>query len=105
MPSEVRRPVASRAAAPAVSDSRLTPRDLALLLLASAPLFVGLTIGLGGSEGRWLLISQEMLRSGNWLEPRLLGEFYGDKPLLSYWLIALLAAPFGGVDEGLARLP
>jgi 4-amino-4-deoxy-L-arabinose transferase-like glycosyltransferase len=86
-------------------SARLRPRDLALLLLAAAPLFVGLGVGLKGSEARWLFVSQEMLRTGNWLEPRILGEFYGDKPLLSYWLIALLATPFGVVDETVARLP
>jgi 4-amino-4-deoxy-L-arabinose transferase-like glycosyltransferase len=79
--------------------------DVALLLLASAPLFIGLGGGLHGSEARWLFVAQEMLRTGDWLEPRILGEFYGDKPLLSYWLIALLATPFGVVDEALARLP
>jgi 4-amino-4-deoxy-L-arabinose transferase-like glycosyltransferase len=87
------------------AEPRLRPRDVALLLLAVSPLFVGLGVGLQGSEARWLFVSQDMLRTGNWLEPRILGEFYGDKPLLSYWLIALLAAPFGVVDETLARLP
>src|SRR5262249_10900180 len=86
-------------------ESRLRPRDFALLLLASAPLFAGLGGTLQGSEARWLFVSQEMLRTGNWLEPRILGEFYGDKPLLSYWLIALLATPFGVIDETVARLP
>ena len=87
------------------SLEHLPARDVALLLLASAPLFVGLGAGLHGSEARWLFVSQEMLRTGNWLEPRILGQFYGDKPLLSYWLIALLASPFGAVTETLARLP
>src|SRR5262249_23136171 len=76
-----------------------------MLLLACAPLFVALGGGLHGSEARWLFVSQEMLRSGDWLEPRILGEFYGDKPLLSYWLIALIATPSGVVDETIARLP
>jgi 4-amino-4-deoxy-L-arabinose transferase-like glycosyltransferase len=89
----------------APENSDLSGRDVALLLLASAPLFIGLGGGLRGSEARWLFVAQEMLRSGNWLEPRILGEFYGDKPLLSYWLIAMLATPFGVIDETIARLP
>src|SRR5262245_26842707 len=87
------------------SDARLRAPDVALLVLASLPLFVGLGGGVHGSEARWLFVAQEMLRSGDWLEPRILGEFYGDKPLLSYWLIAVLATPFGVVDEAIARLP
>jgi 4-amino-4-deoxy-L-arabinose transferase-like glycosyltransferase len=85
--------------------ARLAWRDLALLGLVSFPFFIGLGGTLWGSEGRWTFVSQEMVHSGNWLEPRIQGEFYGDKPLLSYWLIALLATPFGVVDERLARLP
>jgi len=80
-------------------------RDVGVLLLVSLPFFIGLGGALWGSEGRWLFVSQEMVHSGNWLEPRIQGEFYGDKPLLSYWLIALLATPFGVVDETLGRLP
>jgi 4-amino-4-deoxy-L-arabinose transferase-like glycosyltransferase len=80
-------------------------RDAAVLLLVSVPFFLGLGGVLWGSEGRWMFVSQEMLATGNWLEPRIQGEFYGDKPLLSYWLIALIAAPFGTVDETLGRLP
>ena len=40
------------------SLEHLPARDVALLLLASAPLFVGLGAGLHGSEARWLFVSQ-----------------------------------------------
>jgi 4-amino-4-deoxy-L-arabinose transferase-like glycosyltransferase len=97
--------VMSEAPTAVVSEESLSCSDVGWLLLVSVPLFIGLGGGLHGSEARWLFVSQEMLRTGNWLEPRILGEFYGDKPLLSYWLIALLATPFGVVDETLGRLP
>jgi 4-amino-4-deoxy-L-arabinose transferase-like glycosyltransferase len=94
-----------RAAAGDASETSLRRLDLALLALAAAPLLIGLAGGVQGSETRWLFVAQEMLRTGDWLEPRILGEFYGDKPLLSYWLIALLATPSGVVSETVARLP
>jgi 4-amino-4-deoxy-L-arabinose transferase-like glycosyltransferase len=87
------------------ASARLSWRDMGLLLLVSLPFFIGLGGVLWGSEGRWTFVSQEMVSSGNWLEPRIEGEFYGDKPLLSYWLIALLAMPSGVVNETLGRLP
>jgi 4-amino-4-deoxy-L-arabinose transferase-like glycosyltransferase len=43
------------------------------------------------SESRWAEIVREMLASGDWFNPTINGETYFDKPLLSYWLIALFA--------------
>jgi 4-amino-4-deoxy-L-arabinose transferase-like glycosyltransferase len=88
-----------------LADERLSRADTALLLLAGLPLFLCLDHSLWGSEGRWLFIAGEMLSSGDWLEPNLQGRIYADKPLLSYWAIALLGWPFGGVNEVTARAP
>jgi 4-amino-4-deoxy-L-arabinose transferase-like glycosyltransferase len=85
---------------------RLTWCDLVLTLVACVPFFLNLGyLQITGSEGRWLSISQNMLETGKWLEPKLGDAFYGDKPLLSYWTILLTALPFGRVTEGIARLP
>jgi len=88
-----------------LANERLTRTDRALLLLAGLPLYLCLDHSLWGSEGRWIFIAGEMLASGDWLEPNLQGQLYADKPLLSYWVIALLAWPFGGVSEVAARAP
>lgn len=75
---------------------------LAILLL-----FLNLGMrGIGGSEGRWLEVVREMFLKGNFLQPTLNFEPYFDKPLVSYWLVALLSYFNGGfVNELLARLP
>ena len=84
----------------------LTWCDLFLTLVACVPFFLNLGyLQITGSEGRWLSISQGMLETGKWLEPKLGDAFYGDKPLLSYWTIVLTALPCGRVTEGIARLP
>lgn len=89
----------------------LTPRPLGaggvlLLLFASLPLFWNLGfLSLRFSESRWLFIVREMLSTGDWFSLQLDGEFYGDKPYLSYWAIAVAAKLFGGLDEGTARTP
>jgi 4-amino-4-deoxy-L-arabinose transferase-like glycosyltransferase len=78
---------------------------LAALVLATLPLYLNLDHTFWGSETRWLFIARGMLESGNWLEPRMGGAFYGDKPLLSYWAVALASWPFGRIDEVVARIP
>ncbi len=47
------------------------------------------------SEARYAEISREMLTTGNWLMPDLLGIFHFDKPLLVYWLTSLGLEIFG----------
>ncbi len=80
----------------------------ALVILALA-LLVGLAFqgsrGLYEStEGRYALCAREMLDSGNWLEPTLLGEPHWTKPPLSYWSIAAGVGLCGRNAWG-ARLP
>ncbi len=60
---------------------------------------------LGGSEGRWAEIARGMTLSGNWFHPFINDETYFDKPLLSYWLIAVLAKLSGVMNEWTARIP
>lgn len=59
---------------------------------------------LGPDEPRYASIAREMARSGDWLAPRLWGQWWFEKPPLTYWLIA---AGFQlGLSEDLApRLP
>ncbi len=47
------------------------------------------------SEARYAEISREMLTTGNWLMPDLLGIFHFDKPLFVYWLTSLGLKIFG----------
>jgi 4-amino-4-deoxy-L-arabinose transferase-like glycosyltransferase len=86
---------------------------IAALVLASASMVLP---GLGASalwdsdETRRALAAWEMLRTGDWVVPRLLGDPFPYYPPLAYWLIALLALPSGGsgaeaVTPTIARLP
>lgn len=80
----------------------------ALVILAVA-LLVGLSFqgsrGLYEStEGRYSLCAREMMDSGNWLEPTLLGEPHWTKPPLAYWSIASGVRLCGRNAWG-ARLP
>ncbi|MCC6220547.1 MAG: glycosyltransferase family 39 protein [Deltaproteobacteria bacterium] len=68
-------------------------------------------IGLGAfeffrhTEADRTLIGLEMLSSGNYLVPHLLGSVILTKPPLFYWLIAASIALFGQVSEWVARFP
>jgi len=67
-------------------------RDLAWIL--GLGLLV-LSAGLGlrdpwpADEPRFALIARDMVRSGEWLFPRVGGDWYQDKPPLFFWIIAL----------------
>ncbi len=75
-------------------------------VLAAVMMFVELgTTMLWGSEDRWAEISRIMLLSGDWFHPSINGEIYFDKPLLSYWLIAVPGLITGGINEFIVRLP
>jgi 4-amino-4-deoxy-L-arabinose transferase-like glycosyltransferase len=79
-----------------------------LLLAAWCGLLLvyGLTAGpLYKTEGLRALVAAEMLRSGDWLVPRLCGEPLLTKPPLGYAALAAVSAPFGDVRPWTARLP
>ena len=61
--------------------------------------------GLWGAEDRWAEIVREMRLTGDYFHPCINGKPYFDKPLLSYWFIALVAAVTGRLDEWTIRLP
>ena len=54
---------------------------------------------------RYAEVAREMIRSGDWIVPRLEGELFLHKPALIIWLIALPSAFVGKVTPLLARLP
>src|SRR6266702_5564735 len=73
---------------------------LALVLVplaASAPLF-------DPDEGLHAAIAQEMVRSGDYITPRFLGEPFLDKPILFFWAEALSLRVFG-MNEAAVRIP
>jgi 4-amino-4-deoxy-L-arabinose transferase-like glycosyltransferase len=61
--------------------------------------------GLWGAEDRWAEVVREMRLTGDYFHPMINGRPYFDKPLLSYWLIALVAGITGRLDEWTVRLP
>ena len=70
------------------------PARLTLLLLAVVALIIFL-VGVGNlafvdpDEGRYALISWNMVHSGQWLVPTLDQQPYLDKPPLFFWLTAI----------------
>ncbi|MCX8116828.1 MAG: glycosyltransferase family 39 protein [Desulfobacterota bacterium] len=54
---------------------------------------------------RYAEVAKEMIRSGDWVVPRLNGEIFLHKPPLLFWLIAIPSKLYGEVTPFLARLP
>lgn len=92
----------------ALMPSSKFPRALLVFLLLLA---VALGVGLGSwgplesSEARYAEIGREMLASGDWLHPRLLGISHFHKPPLTYWLTAVGLAFTGSSVAGVRLLP
>ena len=61
--------------------------------------------GLWTSEGRWAEITRDMFLTRDFFHPAINGESYFDKPLLTYWLVALVSAVTGRLNEWTLRLP
>lgn len=81
-------------------------RALLVLMVTSALL---LMLGLGsrelwGPETRWANIALQMLQSGDYFDPYLMGSAYYDKPLPSYWLITATSWLTGGLGHWSLRL-
>jgi 4-amino-4-deoxy-L-arabinose transferase-like glycosyltransferase len=103
---------AAGAAAPSVLERLLRPgRDSARDVLLDVAGLVGLALlligaGLGlrdpwpADEPRFALIAQDMLRSGDWLIPRVGGDLYADKPPFYFWLMASAMALTGSLRSG-----
>ena len=87
--------------------SRQNLPNLVFWSLACGLLFLNLGVkGISGSEARWAAIVREMFQSGNFFQPSINFELYFDKPILSYWFIALCAIFNNGiVNELIARIP
>ncbi len=51
-------------------------------------------------EPRFALIAQDMLRSGDWMIPRVGGDLYADKPPLYFWLLSASMALTGSMRLG-----
>jgi len=72
---------------------------LAIVWFASA----GTRVLINPDEGRYASLALEMMRSGDWVTPRLNGLLYFEKPPLQYWIGALFFKLLG-VNEFAARL-
>jgi 4-amino-4-deoxy-L-arabinose transferase-like glycosyltransferase len=89
-----------------VNRVRVVRADILLALVAILLLFWALgERGLWTAEGRWAEVTREMLLTGDFFHPTINGEPYFDKPLLTYWLIALVSGLTGRLDEWTVRLP
>jgi 4-amino-4-deoxy-L-arabinose transferase-like glycosyltransferase len=100
------------AATPSLFDRLLRPgavsrRDVVvdvLWLLGLGLLMIGAGLGLRdpwpADEPRFALVAQDMLRSGDWLIPRIGGDLYADKPPLYFWLLSAAIALTGSVRAG-----
>jgi len=89
-----------------LSPAQFAPRGLDrwigyALLAVFACLWIaslGDVVLLSPDEGRYATISLDMLRSGDWITPRLNGLLYFEKPPLQYWGGALAFALFGPTE-------
>lgn len=101
-------------AAPAAAAPRTTAAATATVLAVSVVLAVWALVTLWGpaempfhtkGEPREALVVQEIVRSGNWVLPRINREEIPSKPPLFHWLGALVSLARGTVDEWSVRLP
>ncbi len=102
----------AREASPSRLDRLLRPgraqsRDVlidVLWLVGLALLLMGAGFGLRdpwpADEPRFALVAQDMLRSGDWLIPRVGGDLYADKPPVYFWLMAAAMAVTGSMKLG-----
>jgi 4-amino-4-deoxy-L-arabinose transferase-like glycosyltransferase len=102
----------ARGSSPALLDAFLRPgrssnRDIVVdlaWLLGLGLLLIGAGLGLRdpwpADEPRFALVAQDMLRSGDWLIPRVGGDLYADKPPLYFWMMAVSMAVTGSVRAG-----
>ena len=83
-------------------------KDLLLLVLFFGSLYA---VFLGGyplanpDEGRYAEVAREMVKTGDWVLPRLNDTFYFEKPPLVYWLNALVIQHVGRSEWALRSVP
>ena len=85
----------------------LARRPIAPLLAVAATLLLWHLGAYGlweSTEARYAEIAARMVRSGDWITPRLNGIMHFDKPPVAYWASAASMAALG-IDELAARLP
>jgi 4-amino-4-deoxy-L-arabinose transferase-like glycosyltransferase len=91
-------------------SEQLTGREKKITMATLAGIAVFFLIGLGSigfwdpDEGRYASIPAAMVRTGDWLTPRLCGVPYFEKPPLLYWVTAL-SFKLLGFSEFAGRLP
>lgn len=56
-------------------------------------------------ESNYALTAKEMVLSGDWVSPQIYGKYWYDKPIMSYWLIALGFKLFGFTEFGARFFP
>jgi 4-amino-4-deoxy-L-arabinose transferase-like glycosyltransferase len=56
-------------------------------------------------ESNYTLTAKEMVASSDWLSPRIYGKFWYDKPIIIYWLLALVMKLFGYSDLAVRIIP
>jgi 4-amino-4-deoxy-L-arabinose transferase-like glycosyltransferase len=79
-------------------------RGLLLIGVAALVLVPGMWVSLiDRDEGWYAQVAREMVRTGDWLMPRYLGEVWIAKPPLLYWLVAASYRVLG-IGEWQARL-
>jgi 4-amino-4-deoxy-L-arabinose transferase-like glycosyltransferase len=84
------------------------PRWASLSIFAIAILLMFWGLGhcsLWTSEGRWAEVTREMFLTRDFFHPTIGGKPYFDKPLLTYWLVALASVVIGTLNELAVRLP
>lgn len=77
---------------------RLKPYRMGLLLVMTAlVLFFNLNAWsvTESSEARYAEIGKEMLESGDWIHPQLMGIYHYHKPPMTYWITAISYKVFG----------
>lgn len=85
----------------------MTVKQAALLFVAALLCYLTFNASIPVTdpvESNYALTAKEMLESKDWLSPRIYGEYWFDKPIMIYWLIALSYKVFG-INEFAARLP
>ena len=79
---------------------------LAFVILSGFALIINLGLmPLDSDEPTRAMVAFEMMKTGNYIVPKIFGEYYYNKPPLYNWLIILSYKAFGVVNEFSTRFP